>query len=60
MKIKIKSYVSTRYVGCSVEDEFEIYVDDNATDEEIEEAAREETQQWMFEQIDWGYEIEKL
>ena len=54
MKIKIKSYVSTRYIGCSVEDEFEIYVDDNATDEEIEEAAREETQQWMFEQIDWG------
>lgn len=60
MTIKIKANVSTMYLGSTVEYEFEIYVDDNATDEEIEEAAREETQQWMFEQIDWGYEIEKL
>jgi divalent metal cation (Fe/Co/Zn/Cd) transporter len=60
MKIKIKALVSTRYVGSTVEDEFEIDVDDDSTEEEIEEIAESVTREWMFEQIDWGYKIEKL
>jgi divalent metal cation (Fe/Co/Zn/Cd) transporter len=59
MKIKIKALVSTRYVGSTVEDEFEIEVDDNSTEEEIQQIADEEVKQWMFEQIEWGYEIIK-
>jgi hypothetical protein len=60
MKIKIKANVSTRYVGSIVEDEFEIDVDDDSTEEEIEKIAEDVTRDWMFEQIDWGYTIEKL
>ena len=60
MTIKIKAQVSTRYVGSTVEDEFEIEVDDNSTEEEIQQITDEEVKQWMFEQIEWGYEIEKL
>ncbi len=48
----IKGYVNTRNVGSRCT--FETEVEDDATEAEIEEAAREA----MFEQIEWGFEIE--
>lgn len=48
--MKITVWVSMSLVGCERHDEIE--VEDDATEEEIEEAGRE----WMWEQIEWGYE----
>ena len=46
---KIKCYVSTGMCGSEVEDIIE--VNDNATQNEIKEAAND----WLFNTIDWGY-----
>lgn len=47
---KIRVYLNTDLAGCTIEDEFE--VDDNASNDEIEEMAKES----MFDHIDWGWE----
>lgn len=49
---KIKGYIATNKVGSTCEFEFEM--DDDATLEEIEEAAREAA----FDRIDWSYTID--
>lgn len=53
--MKIKVYVTTDRVGAKVEDEIDIVedwgMDPNASDEEIEEAAKD----WMYENIEWGW-----
>lgn len=54
--IKILVQVSTRYVGSRVEDELEIYVEDDATEQEIETAKEDAAREWMFDQIDWGWQ----
>lgn len=46
---KIKAYLDTRFAGCRIEEEFE--VEDDATQEQIEEEAREA----VFNSIDWGW-----
>ena len=46
----IKWVLETGFVGCSQEGTFE--VDENISDEEIEEAAREA----VFSEISWGWE----
>ena len=48
--MKIKVGVSMGLSGCKIEDVIE--VEDNATAEEVEEAARE----WTFNHIEWWYE----
>lgn len=47
----VKGRVETNKVGSMSEFEFE--VDDDCTDEEIEELARDA----MFEHIEWNYEV---
>lgn len=47
---KIKAYLETGFAGCEIEEEFE--VEDNATEKEIEEQAREV----IFDRISWGWE----
>lgn len=47
---KIRAYLHTDLAGCTIEDEFE--VDDNASNDEIEEIAKDA----MFYHIDWGWE----
>ncbi len=54
--IRIAVQVSTRYVGSRVEDEINVYVEDDATEKEIEQAKEDTAREWMFEQIDWGYQ----
>lgn len=54
--IKITVQVSTRYVGSRVEDELEVYVADDATEQEIETAKEDAAREWMFDQIDWGWQ----
>ena len=49
---KIKWRLETGFAGCVHEGEFD--VDDNSTDEEIEELARDEA----FSCIDWGWREE--
>lgn len=46
-----KGYVATNKVGSDCEFEFE--ADDDATEDEIEELAREA----IFEQIEWNFEV---
>jgi outer membrane protein assembly factor BamA len=53
--IEFKAYVSTNMVGSEVEDLLCVYVGDDATDEEIEEAKEAVTREWMFENIEWGW-----
>jgi hypothetical protein len=47
----IKWHLSIGYAGTDQEDEFE--VEDDATDEEIEEMAKDAA----FDCIDWGWEV---
>ncbi|MBL0317483.1 MAG: hypothetical protein IPP69_17630 [Flavobacteriales bacterium] len=54
--IKITVQVSTRYVGSQVEDELEVYVADDATEQEIETAKEDAAREWVFGQIDWGWQ----
>ena len=49
---KVKWFISLGLVGCIIEDEFE--VEDDTTEEEIEELAGEVA----FSVIDWGWEVE--
>jgi hypothetical protein len=53
--IKIAVQVSTRYVGSRVEEVIDVYVEDDATEKEIEQAKDDTAMEWMFEQIDWGW-----
>jgi hypothetical protein len=53
--IKILVSVSTRYVGSKVEEEIEVYVDDDATEEEIEQAKEDTAREWMHGEIEWGW-----
>jgi len=46
---RIKVVLSIGYVGCELEEEFE--VEDNATEEEIAEMAQE----LIFDRVDWSY-----
>lgn len=46
---KIKAYLDTGFAGCRIEEEFEI--ENDATQEQIEEEAREA----VFNSIDWGW-----
>lgn len=50
---KVEWWLDTGKAGEIYKDDF--YVDDNATEEEIEEMAREEA----FNCISWGYEVEE-
>jgi hypothetical protein len=50
---KVKWKLSIGFPGATQEGEFEVV--DDATDEEIEEVAKEEA----FDCIDWDWEIEK-
>lgn len=50
--IRIKGTIRTNMVGSECEFEFEM--PDNATDKEIEDAARDAA----FEFVDWYYEVE--
>lgn len=54
--IKVLAHVSTRYVGSKVEDELEIYVEDDATEQKIETAKEDMVREWMFDQIEWGWQ----
>lgn len=53
--IKVLANVSTRYVGSKVEDEIEVYVDEDATEEEIQNAKEDAVRERMFDQIEWGW-----
>lgn len=50
---KVSGYVSVRALGCY---DFEFYVDDNATDEEIEAMVDKKTQLSRHYSVEEGYE----
>jgi hypothetical protein len=47
---KIEAYLSVGLVGCKRNEIFE--VEDDATDEEIEEIIKE----WVYELVEWGWQ----
>lgn len=47
---KVSGYISVRALGCY---DYEFYVDDNATDEEIEQKVKE------YEQLSHSYRVEE-
>lgn len=49
---KVKWHLSVGLVGCSQEGEFEI--EDDCSDEEIEEAVKDE----VFQKLEWGWTAE--
>jgi hypothetical protein len=54
-KITIEVYAKTRYVGSEVRDKIDFYIDELATDAEIETAKEDAAREWMYEQVDWGF-----
>ena len=55
--IKVRFYVSTNYVGAAAEEELELTVPIDSTDEQIDEIVREYYEQWMYEQLSCSYQI---
>ena len=55
--MKIKAFVSTKYIGSKVEDEIEIPDDEleDLSPEEREKAIQETVMEWMYQNIDWGW-----
>lgn len=56
MTIKIKVFCETGYIGADYEDELEFEMPDGSSDEEIEEACRINTEDWVHNLISSGYE----
>ena len=54
-EIQINVSVSTGYVGCRINDTISVWIDEDWTEKEIEDAKQEATWEWLFEQIDWGW-----
>ena len=50
---KVSGYVSVRALGCY---DFEFYVDDDTTDDEIAEMVNEKMQMSHFYEVEEGYE----
>ena len=50
---KVSGYVSVRALGCY---DFEFYVDDNATDEEIKQKVNDHIQLSSYYTVEEGYE----
>ena len=50
---KIKGYISVRALGCY---DFDFYVDDNATDEEIEQKVEDVCNYYIDYDVEEGYE----
>lgn len=56
MIVKIKLFVGTRYLGSDVTEEIEVEYPDNATEKEIEEIKEKEFQDWLWDNINCGWE----
>lgn len=53
---KISAFVKTNYVGSKVEEVITVYLNGDETPEEIEQACEATAREWMFENIEWGFE----
>jgi divalent metal cation (Fe/Co/Zn/Cd) transporter len=56
MIIKFQVYVSTRYVGSKVSVTLELDIDDDATSEEIEKEKEELAKEWLWQNIEFGWD----
>ncbi len=56
MEVTFNVYVSTKFVGCERTATLTINLPDDATEEQIAEAKKEEAEAWMWEHIEFGYE----
>lgn len=53
--VKINVFVSTNRQGSDVKDTIDVHIDDTWTSEQIEEEKERVTREWMYENIDWGW-----
>ena len=53
--IKLEVYVSTNRSGSEVRDTIEVDIEDDYTQEDIEEALEETAKEWMFNNIEWSW-----
>jgi hypothetical protein len=51
-KIKVNFYVSTNVVGSEKEEVVEIEVDENLTEQEVNDIIDEEYTEWMYNELD--------
>lgn len=57
--LKIKVVCETGFAGCKHTDELFLEVEDDATPEEIDQAASELTNEWAMNRLDIGFTIEE-
>lgn len=57
-QIKLEVYVSTNKFGSETRDVIEIEIPENATPNEIEQIKEDAAREWMYENIEWGYNEE--
>lgn len=50
-------YLETGFAGCTHNETLCVDVEDNATEQEIDSIIEEETKDWIFNKIDYGFEI---
>jgi len=55
-EVKIRCNVSTDIIKSEVTGEIHVYIDEDATDEEIKQAKEEAAMEWLFDNIEWGWE----
>ena len=55
-KIKFKAYLSVSFAGCDREEEFEILVDDDATEQDIENEKELVATEWAYNYISLSYD----
>jgi hypothetical protein len=55
--IKVKYHLDTGFVGCTHEEVCDVSVPDDATENEIERELEEYGVDWIFNHIEWGWDL---
>lgn len=56
--VRFEMYVGTKFVGSDVQGFGEIEIEEGTSKDEIEQMIEDYTRDWIFDYIDWGFNIE--